>query len=288
MKYSYTLLLFILIIFISSCELINPDDDIPAHIQINSFECNTKPMEGTDSMDIVDAWLYVDGEVIGAFEIPVIIPVLSAGKHQIEVDPGVLVNGIAATRSINPFFESYFENVDFVPGSTLTIQPTSGYIDNVIFPWNSRGEEDFEEGGISIDSINGTSTIIAKSDMDVYEGGYSGRIFLDKAHPDYAGQSTMEFVLPKSGAAVVMEIHIKNTEVPIAIGMFVNKPGTVINVNHLGITPGPHWKKIYVNFSELVSYYPTATSYRVTFKAELGSTLDSTNIFLDNIKIMHL
>jgi len=289
MKQTYILVLFFILFSLSSCETINPDEGIPAQIEINSFGFDSKIMQGTDSVNINDAWIYVDGELIGAFEIPVNAPILSSGKHQVEVKPGIILNGIAATRTINPFFNSFSQNVDLVAGKSILLSPKSSYIDNLEFPWNSRGEEDFEEGGISIDSVSGSSTKIVKSKNDIFEGDYSGEIFLDKGHQNYVGQSTNDLVLPKSGAYVIMEIHIKNTSIPLEIGMFVNLPGgTVVNVSHLGVTTGPDWKKLYVNFTELVSHYTTAESYKVTFKADLGSEEDSASIFLDNIKIMHV
>jgi hypothetical protein len=84
-----------------------------------------------------------------------------------------------------------------------------------------------------------------------------------------------------------MEMNIKNPTAPLSIGMYVSlSSGQVKEVHHLTINQGPDWKKIYVNFTELVSYYNDAIGYRVFFKADLGTNTNST-IFLDNIKIMH-
>lgn len=289
MKQTFTLIVLSILFFLSSCELTNSDDGVPAKIHITSFDFKSEALQGTDSVNINDGWIYVDGDLIGAFEIPFTAPILNTGSHMIEIRPGVILNGIAGTRTINPFFASYTQSVDLVAGQTIELYPKSSYIDDLEFPWNNRGEEDFEEGGISLDSVSGSSTKIFKSKNDVYEGDYSGEIFLDKGHQNFSSQSTTEFDLPGAGAAIVMEMHIKNTSIPLAIGMFVNLPGgTVVDVSHMGVTPGPDWKKLYVNFTELVNHYSSAETFRVTFRADLGSVEDSASIYLDNIKILHV
>jgi len=286
MKHFYILLISGLLLA-SSCEIINPDEDMPAKISINSVSFKAEPMQGTDSVDIQDIWIYSDNDLVGAYQIPFTIPILANGNHNLTIRPGVILNGIAATRTINPFYTSINKVINLVPGEIFSFSPTFKYVDGVVFPWNSKGEEDFEEGGISIDSVSGSSTKIRKSKLDVYEGDYSGEIDLDAGHKTYRGQSSKEFNLPKSGAYVVMEMNVKNTQTPLYIGMYVYLPGnTVRDVSHMMVNPTTKWKKLYVNFTELVSYYPNAKSYRVSFKADLGS-LDSAKIFIDNIKIMH-
>jgi hypothetical protein len=275
-------------LIIASCEVINPDEGIPTFVRVDKVDFSVKPGEGTDSAEISDIWMYVDGKSIGAYEMPVVFPVLESGSHSVELRFGVKLNGIAATRTINPFFVFETMNLDFVPGDTLFLHPKTKYDSRVKFVWNSIGQEGFEDGGISIDSVAGTTTKITKTAVEVYEGSFSGQIHLDQSHTKYIGQSSKKFDLPKEGKAVVMELHCKNTSNHFAIGMFVeDKTGKITIVNHLVVNPGPDWKKLYVNFTELVSHYPQAKSFRVFFTAELETMNTTTDIFLDNIKLMH-
>ena len=285
MRYFY--FLFLILILFPSCEVINPDEDVPSNINISSFDFKADVGQGSSLAQITDSWVYVSGNLVGTFEMPTVIPVLTSGIQTVEIRPGVLLNGIAGTRTINPFFTTYKIEHNFEVGKTEVIKPKSSYVDGAIFPWNSRGEEDFEEGGISIDSVPGSSTKIVKSSEDVFEGLFSGKIFLDTQHKNYKGQSKKVFDLPKSGAYVVMEINVKNTTAPFNIGMYVNlNTGQVKEVPHITINPTADWKKLYINFTELVSYYSNAVGYRVYFKTDLGDNNTST-IYLDNIKIMH-
>jgi hypothetical protein len=288
MTHKYTIILLIVIALFSSCEIINPDEDIPAFISINTVDFQAKSGEGTDSVDITDVWIYNNSEFVGAYQLPAKFPILKQGNQNIEIRFGILLNGIAATRSINPFFSYDNQSVNLVPGEVIELKPTSSYQPETKFVWNSLGQEGFEEGGISIDSVGNTSTKIFKTSQEVYEGSFSGQIHLDNAHKTYIGQSSNKFTLPSGGKPVVMEIHCKNTSNHFAIGMFVEAAdGKITIVNHLVVNPGPNWKKLYVNFTQLVSNYPQARSFRVFFTSELESTNSSADIYLDNIKLMH-
>jgi len=283
-----TFILFLIIALFSSCEVINPDEDVPAFVEIKSVGFSTDPGQGSDLVDIEDVWIYINNESIGAFQLPAKFPILKSGNQNMEIRFGILLNGIAATRSINPFFNYKTQNVKLIPGEVVEVKPATNYNSATKFVWNSIGQEGFEEGGISIDSVAGTSTKITKSTKDVFEGTYSGLIHLDQDHKKYIGQSSKKFELPSGGKPVVMEINCKNTNNHFAIGMFVEAAdGKITIVNHMVVNPSPVWKKLYVNFTELVSNYSQAKSFRVFFTSQLESTNSSTDIYLDNIKLMH-
>ncbi len=288
MVQKYTLLLFILILLFSSCEVINPDEKVPAFIHIDKISVNAHIGQGTDSADIADAWIYINSEYIGAYQLPATIPILKEGTQDIEIRSGVIINGIASTRTINPFYLYQTKTVNLIPDSIIPLSVKTEYNPSVKFVWNSLGQEGFEEGGITIDSAKGSTSKIFKTSTEVYEGDFSGQIHLDKDHKIYIGQSTEKFHLPTGGKAVVLEIHCKNVSNHFVIGMFVEEQGGNIRiVNHLVVNPGSKWKKLYVNFTELVSHYPQAKSFRVFFTSELESTNKEADIFLDNIKLMH-
>ncbi len=284
MRYIYFLVLLMLISF-SSCEVINPDEDIPTFIKVDSmsFSVTTPtPNQGTVVQEIIDSWVYVDGDLIGTFEMPFVIPALHSGEHTVMIRPGIKVNGIASTRSVNPFMTNYVTTANLVAGDTISFQPTSGYYEYVEFPWI----ENFQKSGISIDSITSSSTAMTKTSDEAFEGTYSGQIHLDAGHQTYYGQSASEFTLPKSGKSVIMEIHVKNNS-PLTIGLFSYLAGgTVGSIDHLIINEGDDWKKIYVNLSEIVSQQINALTYRIYFKASLGTATEA-DIYIDNIKLMH-
>ena len=77
------LIISIIVSSLCSCELINPPEDIPAYISINSFdldpETGDNPIinEKTKPHDINGVWLNIDGNIQGSYELPVTFPVLA-------------------------------------------------------------------------------------------------------------------------------------------------------------------------------------------------------------------
>jgi hypothetical protein len=102
-KYSFvsifkiTLLLFLFIPLLFSCNKFDGDQTIPSYIHIDKITVVDNPTlnEGSLSNKITDAWVYVDEELIGAFELPATFPVLKKGKHKISIHPGIKLNGIS-------------------------------------------------------------------------------------------------------------------------------------------------------------------------------------------------
>ena len=72
--------LLVLILTLSACDLINPDEDAPGFIQVDSITFNPSPTAGTTgssaSTNIKDVWVYIDNEFQGVYELPAKFPVL--------------------------------------------------------------------------------------------------------------------------------------------------------------------------------------------------------------------
>jgi hypothetical protein len=288
MKIKLLSLLFALAITLYSCNKFTDDAGIPSFVHIEKISLNTSVGQGSDSANIVDAWVYIDNEFMGAYELPATFPLLLDGKQNLTIRPGIILNGISATRSINPFFEEIPVTVDLIPDSTVNLNLQTTYVPEAKFAWNSIGQEDFEQGGISIDSLTASSTSMVKTNVEVYEGDYSGWVHLDKDHPDFIGASTTDFPIPVNKSALVMEINIKNPESTAVIGLYFNLPGgTVIKEEHLYVNPGENWKKLYVNFTDYMSQYSTAISYKVFFSYTLPTDATEANMYVDNIKLIH-
>ena len=59
----------IIVLLFHSCEIINPEEDIPSYIYVEEIKfTSTNPDQGSSSNKILDAWVYVDDELIGAFD----------------------------------------------------------------------------------------------------------------------------------------------------------------------------------------------------------------------------
>jgi hypothetical protein len=89
-------------VFFSACEIINPTEDTPSYLKINKIRLDARKSStenyGTESNNISDAWVFVNGKLIGTFELPATIPVLVSGEAKIEVLPGIYGDGQKGAR----------------------------------------------------------------------------------------------------------------------------------------------------------------------------------------------
>jgi len=93
---------------IQACNIINPAEPTPSYIQIDTIKLTTDiTTQGSASHKIVDAWVYVDNQAVGAYEMPCKIPVLASGQHTIYIQGGILLNGINATHLQYPYYKLY-------------------------------------------------------------------------------------------------------------------------------------------------------------------------------------
>ena len=128
--------LFLLVLLLTACEIINPEEDIPSFISIEEFEHSD-----VGTAKIVDAWVYIDNEIQGIYSLPNTIPILKNGEQKLYIAPGIKENGISATRTNYPFYVWHQEEVNLSQDTTF-INPRTSYISNCIH-W----EENFNGGG---------------------------------------------------------------------------------------------------------------------------------------------
>jgi len=290
-KGSYYISIFLAFIFmlsINSCELYNPSEPIPAYIQIDKINLNTTiSLEGSSSNKISDAWVYLDDQLIGCFELPAKFPVLFEGKHQIKIMPGIKVNGIAATRAPYPFYSSYDTLIDLQVGTIQNITPHVKYRTNLTFNFM----ENFENTGtiISKSPAPGVDTVIQQIDApnpNVFEGNGSGIVYLDKNHTFFEGVSSTSFILPKSGANIFLEFNYKcnNTFV---VGLFAHGTASSSKEAALIFNPSANWNKAYVYLTSVVSGNNNASDFNIFFGMINNTSSDSLALMLDNIKLVY-
>jgi len=278
----------IIIFFINtfiSCELINPEEQIPSYIHIDKIDLHiTSTEQSSGSQKITDAWVYIDDQLIGAFELPATFPVLWNGTHTITVKPGIKVNGISELRAIYPFYSSYIKDTNLVKGSVTKINPVVTYTTSTVFEW----KETFEDGGISLEKTSSSDTmIVATSDVSkVFEGIYSGVVHLDNNHNLFECKTTNSFVLPFSDVPVFLELNYKSNE-SIFVGIIANTSTQSESRGVLYINKSDVWNKIYINLKSAINEYTNADNFRIFFHIEKTEGTESSEILLDNIKLVH-
>lgn len=282
-----TLLVVVVIGMFTSCEVFNPEEQIPSYIHIDKIDLTTNTEEGTNSSKITDAWVYVDDQLIGAFELPATIPILFSGTHNVVIKPGIKVDGISATRAVYPFYKPYSASINLVPDSSITINPTLTYNSFTVFEW----KEAFEDGGISIAKTLFSDTTIEKtSDTSKIfhdEGSYSGIVHLDATHEFFQGVSLNSFILPTGDAPVFLEMNYK-TDALIKVGLYANSSSSVMKLDVLYINKSANWNKIYINLNSAIARATNNPSdFQVCIEMQEDADASSAEILFDNIKLVH-
>ncbi len=273
-----------------ACEKISPEGPVPAYIYIESINTQVSSGEGTGRQQFTDAWIYANSELVGAFELPALVPVIADGETRIQVRPGIMLNGIASTRASYPFMKPWEATVNLTKEEVDTLYPGVKYYDNVVFPWDEiEGQEGFEQSGVTLDSAAGSHAMIKRQSQVVFEGTYSGHIHLENQEHNFKVQSVDYFDRPEPGVPAFLELHYK-ADNSFSAGVILHTyTGAVITHPLVVIRPRDHWNKIYVNLTPVLLRYTQAVRYKVFFSGNVNTdTLSTADVYLDNIKLLHL
>jgi hypothetical protein len=283
----YTLLVIVFCGTLFSCEVINPTEEEPAYIHIESFEFETSAAEGSDSENITEVWVFANGKNVGAYDLPADVPILEKGNTEIEIAAGIKNNGQSITRIIYPFYQTYEVTVDLQPFETDTLVPEFSYIEGLDF-----FHEDFEDPGIMFDAddLSDTNMVITNEDDLVFEGSGSGKVNLTEEMFRYLGQTDEDLQLPFN-QVVFAELDYR-TNNSFIIGLITEGPSGFNREFALVVNPsdlnGPMvWKKIYVDLGYVITLYPNAQSFELFIEAVLDGDNENAELYFDNIKILH-
>lgn len=273
-------------LFISGCELINPDEKIPSYIYINefSFSCSLDA-QGFPSSKITDAWVYANNEFIGAFELPATVPILASGETELIVYAGIKENGISGTGMIYPFYNAYTLTTTLSEGVTDTIYPSTTYKPSTAITFLLR--ERFEIGN-PFESVISNVALTTTSDPElVFEGTRSAiATFTDDLDTFWVGTSD-PLLFPTIDHLLFLEIDYK-CDIPYNVFLRCNTfTGTTIYDEILTITAKDYWNKIYVNLNPSLQFFASfqPESYNLEFRSVNG-TADTAVILFDNLKII--
>lgn len=274
-------------VVMTSCNWINPSEETPSYIRVESIPFSTTSIQGTSNQSFVDAWVYIDGEKIGTFQMPCTFPVLLEGSHKVKVFPGIKLNGIASTRSIYPFAQPWEATINLIKDSVTFIHPTSSYYDNLVY----ASLENFEDAGITLTETSLSDTVmqrvsVSDNPSNVFEGSYSGMLVVDTDHDTIDVRSNSSYVLPNTGAYNFLELNFK-TDAPVVVGVISNTSGYSVYHPVLILNETSTWKKIYVNFTPVITREYQAGSFYYYFRMELPDGMTEAHAYIDNIKLIH-
>ena len=272
---------------LSACDVINSSEEVPAYIHINEFKLVTVPgEEGSASHKITEAWLFIDGQSVGAYTLPSTVPILTKGNQEIKIFAGIRQNGVGSEPDIYPFYQVYETNNVLKEKLIDTLFPQTTYDVGTNFVII----DDFQLGTVFREDLDGdTETKIEIVSEAAFEGN-SAKIELTKDHPLFEVGSDLIYAdFPADPKSIFLELNYK-TEVILVLGLkgysTIQSPLTRYE---RGVNIKNEWNKIYFNLTGQVGEMKQLgyTRFQVVFKALLPSNKNEGTIFLDNIKLIH-
>lgn len=271
-------------IIFSGCKKWDKEEAIPAYIKISHciLSCDSVT-QGSSRHNISDVWVNIDGNRQGTYEIPVIFPILTEGTHTITIRAGVKLNGISASREVDPFLSFLNFDTTFTPQNVLVLTPVFTYKPATIFAWR----EDFQGNGFQLDPVSDTDTSLFIESDSLNPAQHYGIFHIDTGRPVFHYQSAEAFELPSNNTAIYLEFDYQCNH-PLVVGLQVNNLQTSVGTPILALNPHPNsFNHVYVDLSYTATQNPNALDFNIFFGAYLQSGYLKGDIKIDNIKLLH-
>lgn len=280
---------------LTSCSLFTPEEQVPSWIHIESFGVvdNPEVYEGSLSHDITDAWVFIDEEMIGIYELPATIPILEEGEHRLLVGPGIKVSTVSTLRDNYLFYNGYETTINLKKDETLEVSPVTSYRNSSAYTYEVV--DDFETAFLAfVKDADSDANFVRTSDPSiVFEGSGSGMMVINDTMDAAAFRTAESFVLPGLGKTVFMELDYY-TDFDLTIGLVINNAGfsdeTIDYVTLRRNESGEFkWKKAYIALTSVISGAVNPEDMYPYFIAQVGyeDAPSSGMVLIDNVKFLY-
>lgn len=273
------------VLSVSGCDEIEP---IPSYLRIDTAQVQTQVAQGSSLHNIRNVWAYLDGTLLGAFELPAQIPILAQGMHEIRLQAGIWHNGISGERVSYPFYNTPKYTFDFQPASSHQLEPVFEYTDDVHFSFI----DDFEAGSV-FQPVGGSPELFQTTDIpsEVRSGAQSAKITLQATADTVFQLNTLSYYeLPGFNAPVYLEMDYRcDADFQVTLKA-INSTGDALTPTiRQYVAARNTWNKIYIDLTEIVSYLNSDgyDRFQIILYAELPNDKSSASYFFDNVKLVN-
>ena len=284
---------YLLLLFNLSCQLIDQPEEIPSFIHINDFSFSVNNSnQGSNSEKIIDAWIYINGNLEGVYEMPATIPLHYQGVKNLSIYPGIKRNGISADRKKYPFYLPFNTSINLIPDSIIEINPSTEYEEDLFF-W----VEDFEDPQHKFQSHSTSQvdlSILDSPESFLFEGD-AGIITMDSSQ-FYCEIRTNELdfnQFPKNlNIPAYIELNYANN-FPFSLGILHKNASLPAYQNQALITMIPTfedsviWNKTYLYIPDATSLYSSATEFDIYISVVNDNYQNDIMILFDNFKVIY-
>lgn len=292
---NYIILVTILFLFVG-CGVFDKPETIPSYVEIDEFVLTTTSSQGTSDHKITDAWVFVDKEFVGVYELPARIPLIANGEHQVEIYPGIYKNGVQAERVIYPFYTFFDTTYNLIPDETLIISPEIGYVNDLNW-W----VEDFEDPSFKwILFPSGSDTTMFVAEPSEYPNLFEGNAGLIEmasttVYCEMRTEEPMFNDLPRMFSDdAYMELNYKCNH-QFILGLLHNNTGLSAYDKQTLITFYPttdengeaQWNKTYLYIPDVTNFFQQATEFDFFISILNNDGMEDVEVYVDNFKVLY-
>ena len=244
----------------------------PSYIKIDSFKIN-------DSK-ITDAWIYIDDNFVGAFELPANVPVSNKGTVKISVSPGIKNTGQSQIREKYPFYK-WFDTTITLSNSVHLIEPHSSYVNNINIIWTGN----FENNINYFNKETNSDTNLYITTSSPYEGLACGEITVNNFNPLGKVKSNTGLNVPIAGKRTFLEMNYA-CNAPVKVGVICtlgnnNYDTPIITLSSTQLT----WNKIYIDLSNTLNNMNSQGKFEIYYEIQQISG-EENKFRADNLKMI--
>lgn len=293
MKFFFqTGLLMGVLICLTGCDLINPEEEIPGYVSVEPFQVSTTVNQGSASAKISEVWVSAGNDFLGAYRFSTPFPVLGTGTQTLTLQAGIKDNGIGELPEIYPFYAPVTVSLNLSANETQVIRPVTGYLPETKFAFieNFEGQQH-----IFRNVRTGTSAqAVQRSTEMPFEGQASGLFVLDSVNT-VAEVVALPLLrdLNSNSPYVYLEMNYKS-DVDVLVGLVGFETGGPIagtTLYEAGFRARTEWNKIYFNLSQTIfnSRFP---QYQIVLQAAIPvqngvPEKKVAKVWIDNVKLVH-
>jgi hypothetical protein len=276
-------MLVLLLTLTQGCTKI-PNGGVPIYLLVDSptvaYDGGTF---GSASYRIPDVWAESGSTDLGAYQMPVKIPILAGGNVPVLVSAGIYDNGIVSSRAAYPFYKSdTFTIPNAIAGQTYTYHPVYHYFPNTQFGINDPFEN----------FVGFTNMTLSTRDADssVYEGAHSGKITMGLNDTLITSIMTNTPTINTNGRDAYVEMNFKkgpgNDTLAFDVGIrATDAQGDINDYTLITIFPQTYWKKTYLNFSYWLGTNLNST-FQIYFTVYKNPGVTDA-VYFDNVKLLY-
>ena len=286
---------------------------VPAYIHIESISVDSLTdysVYGASTSNITDAWVYVDDQIIGCYELPATFPVLEKGEHKVAVYGGICLDGRGSMRAPYSFYMPVeYKNMELVENQIDTLRPVVNY-----YPINEGVKiakiVDFESSNpmeSTAQSDTGMVRVVRAENWPASCMDYVGGVSLPAGSLDFTVAIADEFKCHKDlmGEKPLLLEMDYNTNDTVFVGIMYYEKYTLVQWPMVKVLPTDKqhdipqvWKKIYINLGSLMHEHESADYFKVYITSDLtvsesygqapySPLNEPRHYYFDNLKVLY-